>query len=87
MEDYLSRICQKTEEVPLWPNFNTIFKGTLSRSIQGAGINSIRIMKPNRNMQVWPTIDKEKAGGTEIVEEDDKEDIKPSYILSTQGNS
>ena len=40
MEDYLSRICQKTEEVGLWPNFDTIFKGTLSRSIQGAGMNS-----------------------------------------------
>ena len=34
-------------------------------------------MKQIRNMKVWPTIDKEKAGATEIVEEDHKEDIKP----------
>ena len=58
---------KKTEEVPLWPNFDTIFKGTLSRSIQGADINSISFMKPIRNMKVWPTIDNEKAEGTEIV--------------------
>ena len=58
---------KKTEEVTLWPNFDTIFKKTLNRSIQGAGLNSISFMKPIRNMKVWRTIDKEKAGGTEIV--------------------
>ena len=41
-------------------------------------------MMPIRNIKVWPTIDREKAGGTNIVEEDDKEDIKPFlYIVST----
>ena len=52
--DYLSRIRQKTEEIPSWPKFESIFKGSTSDTGTSQGVNSIRKIKAIGNMREWP---------------------------------
>ena len=50
----MSCIRQRTEEIPLWPKFESTFKGTPGNLQASKSINSISKMATVGNMKLWP---------------------------------